>query len=316
MPDSATVCDWDRLRFQRPAFHASGLRLVGDMISDPVMRAITRDVIKFRGPVWSEEGRKALVFVGEKLSDAVAVAIGKGALPFFKALDWSRGYSALERIFELKRQPHLFRTKPIAWAKFTEPQFTKGFAYFLDTPAVRIHRIRALLVALGAAGLCEDMCDVEVTAEALTARNKRIDLLIEWKDSSKNRYAVAIEAKLDHHVTVGQLKAYRRHLTNRKISRERWLLAVVSPRRTARTDKSLQDNRDWRWMAWRDLLIAHERALPVECDDDAYLQFRRTLWDQALRDPLIFCFRIDAQLIEHAYRSKFLAMLASVDVGV
>ena len=36
----------------------------------------------------------------------------------------------------------------------------------------------------------------------------------------------------------------------------------------------------------------------------------------ALRDPLIFCFRIDAQLIEHTYRSQFLTMLASVDVGV
>ena len=36
----------------------------------------------------------------------------------------------------------------------------------------------------------------------------------------------------------------------------------------------------------------------------------------SLRDPLIFCFRIDAQLIEHTYRSQFLTMLASVDVGV
>ena len=36
----------------------------------------------------------------------------------------------------------------------------------------------------------------------------------------------------------------------------------------------------------------------------------------ALRDPLIFCFRIDAQLIEHAYRSQFLTMLPPADVGV
>ena len=35
-----------------------------------------------------------------------------------------------------------------------------------------------------------------------------------------------------------------------------------------------------------------------------------------LRDLLIFCFRIDAQLTEHAYRSKFLATLPSADVGV
>lgn len=126
------------------------------------------------------------------------------------------------------------------------------------------------------------MRDVMVKAEALTAGNRRIDLLIEWRDSSEqeNRYAVAIEAKLGHHVTVGQLSAYRRHLRSRKVWQERWRLVVVSLRRTTRTDKSLHANRDWRWMAWRDLLIAHERALPVECDDDAYLQFRRTLWDQ------------------------------------
>ena len=280
MPDSATARDWVRLRFRRPAFDAAGLRLAGDMISDPVMRAIRRDVFKFRGPVWSEEGRKALAFVGETSSDAVAVAIGRGALAFAETLDWFQGYSALDRIFGLGRRCHLFRADPVVWAKFTEPQFTKGLAHFLNVPAVRIQRIRALLTALGAEALCEDMRDVMVTAEALTAGNKRIDLLIEWKDSLKNRYGAAIEAKLGHHVTVGQLSAYRTHLKNRKVSQERWLLAIVSPRRTTRTDKSLQDNRDWRWMAWRDLLIAHERALPVECDDDAYLQFRRTLWDQ------------------------------------
>ena len=43
-------------------------------------------------------------------------------------------------------------------------------------------------------------------------------------------------------------------------------------------------------------------------------EFGRTKLD--LRDPLIFCFRIDAQLIEYMYCSQFLTMLASVDVGV
>ena len=39
-------------------------------------------------------------------------------------------------------------------------------------------------------------------------------------------------------------------------------------------------------------------------------------YEEWLRDPLIFCFRIDAQLTEHTYRSKFLTMLPSADVGV
>ena len=61
------------------------------MISDPIMRAIGRDVFEFREPGWSDEGRKALVFVGERLSDAVAVAIDKGALHLPKRWTGSRG---------------------------------------------------------------------------------------------------------------------------------------------------------------------------------------------------------------------------------
>ena len=76
-----------------------------------------------------------------------------------------------------------------------------------------------MLKALGAAGLGNDMTEVMVTAEAPTSGNKRIDLLIEWKDSSRKSYAAAIEAKLGHYVTSGQLPAYRNHL--RKIAPRR-----------------------------------------------------------------------------------------------
>ena len=143
---------------------------------------------------------------------------------------------------------------------------------------MRIQRVRAWLKALGATTLSNEMSEVVVTAEAPTSGKRRIDLLMEWQDSSGQRYAAAIEAKLGHHVTSGQLPAYRSHL--RQIAKERRLLVVVSPRLTDRTDRSLQRNRDWRWMAWRDLLVAHERALPNRYDDVAYTQFRRTLWDQ------------------------------------
>ena len=135
-----------------------------------------------------------------------------------------------------------------------------------------------MLKALGAAQLSNDISEVTVTAEAATTGNKRIDLLIEWQDSSEQSYAVAIEAKLGHHVTTGQLSAYRNHL--RKIPNERGRLVVVSPRRTGHADRSLRRNRDWHWMAWHDLLVAHERSLRDEHDDRTYLQFRRTLWDQ------------------------------------
>lgn len=282
MSDWEATCDWNRLEFQRPAFHSADLRLAGDMLSDPVTRAIGNDAFRFREPIWSE-GRPALASLGEALSNALAMALRRDALSFQEPPDWSGGSSSMYSVFGLDRRHHLFRAEPIVWAQFTEPQFTKGFAHFLGVPEreKRIWRTRALLKALGAAELGKNMSEVEVTPEALTSGNKRIDLLIEWKDSSERRCAAAIEAKLGHHVTSGQLPAYRGHLQN--VPQERRLLIVISPRFSADVRDALQRqrSREWRWMAWRDLLIAHERALSGEYDDDAYRQFRRTLWDQA-----------------------------------
>ena len=232
-------------------------------------------------PLWSEDVRRALALFGRRQSDAVAVALGRNALPFAKAPDWSRGVRAVESAFALNHGLHLFRAEPaVSWATFTEPQFTKGFAYFLNDSrrVVRIERVRALLTALGAADLVEDVSEAVVTAEAPTSEGRRIDLLIEWRDSSERQYAAAIEAKLGHHIKSGQLPAYRNHL--RKVAKERRRLVVVAPRLTGRTDRSLRRNRDWRWVAWRGLLVAHERSLPDEYDEIAYTRFRRTLWDQ------------------------------------
>ena len=281
MAESDKIRDWSALEFQRPAFRPADLRLIGDMYADPVTKAVRNDVLAFGAPVWPDAIDQIPVLVAAGWSyDALEVAIRQGALRFAETLDWSVGFSALESTFALKREPHLFRAEPsVAWATFTEPQLTKGFAHFLNAaePVTRIARVRALLKGLGAAELGNDMSEVMVTAEALTSRNKRIDLLIEWNDSSKKRYAAAIEAKLGHDVTSGQLPAYRNHL--RKIAKERRLLALVSPRPSRSSTRALQRNRDWRWIAWRDLLVAHERALPIDCDDEGYLQFRRTLWD-------------------------------------
>ena len=266
------------------AFDPAALRLVADLWSDPLARTIRNNVPGFRPPVWSDDVRRFLALIGESRSDPVTVAIGKDALSFVEAPDWSRGLPALKTIFALNRRLHLFRAAPsVTWAVFTEPQLTKGFARFLNAfdPVARTERVRALVKALGAADPGNDIGGVVVTAEAPTSGNKRIDLLIEWRDSSGQRFAIAIEAKLGHHITTGQLSAYKNHL--RRIPKERRRLVVVSPRRTRLTERSLRRNRDWRWMAWHDLLVAHERCLPDHHDEPEYLRFRRTLWDQTGR---------------------------------
>ena len=82
MSDLEAACDWNRLEFQRPAFHPADLRLVGDLLSDPVTRAIGNGAFRFREPIWSEGRRSVLIGLGEKLSDALVVAIKKVALSF------------------------------------------------------------------------------------------------------------------------------------------------------------------------------------------------------------------------------------------
>ena len=277
------MCD-----FQAPAFHSADLRMVGGLLSDPVTRAIRQGALGFQEPAWPE-GHSAPVFVGEKLSGALTAVIRGDALSFLDPPDWSSGSSDIIRcVFGVDREDHkhhLFCAEPISWTKFTEPQFTKGFAHFLDVPErnVRIGRIRALLKALGVE-TGEEMTRIDVTAEEYTSKNKRIDLLIVWENSS-NRFAVAIEAKIGDQFTRRQLSEYREHL--KKMERRekhrrpfhQWLF-VVSPRSTKKVKEALRCNKKWRWKGWRDLLIAHERALCDEYDDSEYSRFRRTLWDQ------------------------------------
>ena len=124
-------------------FNTAELRFIGDMCSDPLTRAIRNQTLAFRAPVWSGDTRRILAEIGDKLSDAVAVAIRRGALRFAVTPDWPSGIQALERVFALNRLPHVFRAEPsVSWATFTEPQFTRGFANFLNHPeqVTRIER--------------------------------------------------------------------------------------------------------------------------------------------------------------------------------
>ena len=76
-------------------------------------RAIRRNVFGFPLPDWSDDTRQILAFIGERRSDAVAVAIRKGSLRFAETLDWSPGFAALETAFALNRRLHLFRDRAI-----------------------------------------------------------------------------------------------------------------------------------------------------------------------------------------------------------
>ncbi len=180
--------------------------------------------------------------------------------------------------------------------RLTEPQITKGFAHFLNAGdrETRTGRIRALLRALGSRPGNEDrsLREASVTPEA-PANERRIDLLIEWTDASGHRRGAVIEAKFRHHVTPRQLPSYRAHLLKQiergyryKVpddEKEPPLLFIVSPLRDDGITRALGQQRKkvWRWISWRSLLLAYDRALHQDHDDDTFRQFRRTLWDRA-----------------------------------
>ena len=116
--------------------------------------------------------------------------------------------------------------------------------------------------------------------------------MIKWTDASGRKRGAVIEAKFEARVNPGTLPAYRTCL--RRIEKdyrrevpsnqqERPLLFLVSPLRDAGITRALRRNwsQDWRWMSWRSLLLAYDRSLNPDHDDDAFRQFRRTLWDRA-----------------------------------
>ena len=117
-----------------------------------------------------------------------------------------------------------------------------------------------------------------------------MDLLVEWQDSLGFDRSAVIEAKFGHRVTPDQLPRYRGHLLGiEKRYRQAGhidgpeppLLFVVSPSYRESDARALARNKHWRWKSWRSLLLAYDRFLEPQHDDEEFHQFRRTLWDRA-----------------------------------
>ena len=221
--------------------------------------------------------------------------ISRQALDVWYLSDWSQSRHAMASTFGFALPHHLFHALPVNWIQLTEPQATKTFAEFLnaDAHAVRrTRRIQAFLQALSSGREMSNMVlhEAHVSAEAAAGKGKRIDLLLGWKDAAGFDRGAVVEAKFGHGITPGQLPTYKQHL--RKSIERRYrkslsaapeapLLYVVSSRRRPHDEKKLKQNEGWRWISWRSLLIAFERVLEPDDDDDDFRQFRRTLWDRA-----------------------------------
>ena len=286
------------LAHARPAFRDDALRMLGACLRHPVTRAIQDNALRFDPPGWPA-GHEALSRLATRLSSTLIRVLTERSLPFEPAPSWNHARPALDRVFGIGLAHHFLHAAPLEWlldARLTEPQITKGFAHLLNSGdrTIQTGRIRALLRALGSdpGDADSSLREAGVTPEASTAEGKRIDLLIEWRDASCRKRGAVIEAKFGHEVTGGQLPGYRAHLECiekdyrrevRRNERERPLIFIVSPLRDGKVTRALDEpsEKDWRWISWRSLLLAYDRNLDPDHDDDAFRQFRRTLWDRA-----------------------------------
>ena len=279
----------------RPAFRDDALRMFGGRFpSHPVTHAIRNYALRFDPPDWAA-GHAASSRLARLLSDALTCVIADRRLSFEPSPSWSCARPALDRVFGIGLPHHFLHAAPLEWLRPLEPQITKGFAHFLNSGgrATRTERIRALLRALGSEPGDADcsLRKARVTPEARTNR-KRIDLLIEWTDASGRRRGAVIEAKFEARVKPGRLSAYRTRLKciegdyRSEVppnEQERLLLFLVSPLHDAGIARAIrrQWSQDWRWTSWRSLLLAYDRSLNPDHDDDTFRQFRRILWDRA-----------------------------------
>lgn len=265
------------LAFPPPPFDLRSLRRIGDAAACPVGRAVRAGALKtVAPPVFDAD---VLRIVGRRRLDAVARAVRENVLRHHGPC-WSNARPAFDRVFATDLPHHLFRAFPHEWARFSEAQMTKGIAYFVNEAlgATRAARARALLAGLGISAP-EEMRGLTIQAEAPADRRRRIDLLIEWEEP-QGRRTLAVEAKFEHAVTRQQLLMYKRWLGRRNGGLERVSLVLLTTPGTKNIGGA-RGMTSWRQIEWRSFLLAHERALPTERDDEDYQRFRRTLWARA-----------------------------------
>nr|WP_319514940.1 hypothetical protein [uncultured Cohaesibacter sp.] len=209
--------------------------------------------------------------------------------------EWSQQITALSHFLgsEYLTKTNAYSTPCPSWGFLpTEPQITKGWAYFIsdgltdsEKRLVVSHFCNSMCRSSGLYGpaICvEGAYDIEVRSEEPSGA-KFIDLFISWKDINEKQDGFIVELKFDHKLTNGQLPCYRRLAKSMFYQGLNNRLFVIEPRTRTSTLRSLRNNKDWRLTNWDAFLREFERNLPSVGSDhrnQKFAAFRRIIWEK------------------------------------
>lgn len=222
---------------------------------------------------------------GRRADLALRAAVRGGSLRHIGMRDWASDRDSVRRFAGVEADNHCLAARGHDWLWPLERQATEGFAHFLGTGPAAVRRGRALafLRALDPPpGLCwPDRIDgASVLAEQIVQRGRgrgaRVDLMIVARVGD-DRIGAVVEAKFDHDLSGNPLGAYVQEAARYGLDAGNCSYLVVGVRNDPKMRARLDRNRRWTFQSWRRLMIAHERELQAELDDEDYRRFRRTV---------------------------------------
>lgn len=181
---------------------------------------------------------------------------------------------------KLAKTQRFLSAKPHEWARFTEPQITGGWRYFLATS----HSLARCQAAIDASWLGPEDAKPQLSdVKAVHAELGKIDLLILGQTKDQQTIALCIEAKFGHVITEGQLNSYegklvRDHGTMNQRDR---ILLIIAPKSRSDVRHQQRKESEWLFLTWKQWLIRYENALLSAHDDSDFQRFRRTTFERA-----------------------------------
>lgn len=212
---------------------------------------------------------------------------------YFDNFDATQHLWAEPSFGNLNSTQHFFHHDAIEWGfNFNEPQITKGLTHFLNQSKLACWHFMLALANKRNIDKTKFPIDydnknsfletVTVRAEVPAGNQKRIDIVVYWQSSNKERCLAALECKFGHHITHGQLPSYKQYA--RKQTGDNYWLFLITQEIDKKSQRFIKNahNNTWHKVRWDRLLMRWERSLTQDHSIDVqdFARFRRTLWNK------------------------------------